>query len=334
MRTILPIVATRSSPPALALRAFEAAARNLSFTAAAVELHLTQGAISRQIRILEEFLGRKLFYRFIRRVELTPVGHDYYLEIQQALADIERATQRAIGSQGRATLTLSVMPTLAASWLMPRLGGFVESHPDVDIRLITSIEPVNFQSTEIDVAVRVGRLPGSTYRPEQPRIDLEMVTTWRGVVAEYLLPDVLVPVMSRTLLAQGPPIAAPADLLAYPLLHTASRKHAWGDWLAAHGVALPGGGEGLDFGHFFMGLRAAQSGKGIAIVPSILVSDSDSDGDLVCPLPADVESAGSYYVLTREARSKEAFVSALRAWLMAEASQVRGGPAADQKVPG
>ncbi|MEO7007866.1 MAG: LysR substrate-binding domain-containing protein [Caldimonas sp.] len=313
---------SRSSPPVLALRAFEAAARNLSFTGAAVELHLTQGAISRQIRILEEFLGRKLFDRFVRRVELTSVGQEYYLEIQQALLDIERATQRAMGSSGRATLTLSVMPTLAASWLMPKLARFVEVHPHVDIRLITSIEPVNFRSTEIDVAIRVGRLPGEVYRKEQPRIDLEMVSSWKGVGAEYLLPDVLVPVMSRKLLARGPQILVPRDLLHYPLLHTASRKHAWGDWLAAHDVALPDSADTLDFGHFFMGLRAAQGGKGIAIVPSIVLQDIADTDEMVCPLPGDVHSAGSYYLLTRESKAKDSSVSILRAWLMSEASKV------------
>lgn len=322
----------RSSPPVLALRAFEAAARNLSFTAASVELHLTQGAVSRQVRILEDFLGRKLFDRFTRRVELTPVGHEYYLEIQQALSDIERATQRAMGASDRAIITLSVMPTLAASWLMPKLARFVETHPHVDIRLITSIESVNFQSTEIDVAIRVGRLPGEAYDREQPRIDLEMVTNWKGVYAEYLFPDVLVPVMSKKLLGQGPPVRVPADLLAYPLLHTASRRHAWGDWLSAHGVTLPASPDSVDFGHFFMGLRAAQNGKGIAIVPSIVLQDIAGADELVCPLPGDVRSAGSYYLLSREAKAKDVSMNILRGWVRSEASRVAAATEGAQLV--
>lgn len=309
----------RASPPAVALRAFEAAARNGSFTIAAAELFLTQGAISRQIRILEEFIGKKLFERFTRRVELTIVGKEYYLDIQRALLDIERATLKAMGSRGRAILTVSVMPTLGASWLMPKLARFVERNPDIDIRLLTSIDPVNFQSGEVDAAIRAGCLPGATYGPQHPRIELDMVTNWKGVRAEYLLPDVLAPVMSRKLLMQGAPIARPADLLKYPLIHTASRKYAWGDWLGAHGVALDERERALDFGHFFMGLKAAADSRGIAIVPSIVLQEALAANELVCPLPSDVRSAGNYYLLTRDASSADSPSGKFREWLMDEA---------------
>src|SRR6218665_1608225 len=236
----------RTMPPAVALRAFEAAARNNSFTLAAAELFLTQGAISRQIRILEEFIGKKLFERFTRRVELTSVGKEYYLDVQRALRDIERATAKAMGTAGRAILTGSVLPTMGAAWLMPKLARFVEHNADIDIRLLTSIEPVNFQSSEVDAAIRVGCLPGASYGHRHPRIELDMVTSWKGLRAEYLLPDVLAPVMSRRLLMQGTPIAKPADLLHYPLIHTASRKYAWGDWLGAHGVVAGENDHALD----------------------------------------------------------------------------------------
>ncbi len=309
----------RSLPPAVALRAFEAAARNGSFTLAAAELFLTQGAISRQIRVLEEFIGKKLFERLTRRVELTAVGRAYYVDIQRALGDIEQATIKAMGTPNREVLTVSVMPTLGASWLMPKLARFVEHDPDIDIRLLTSIEPVNFQAGGVDAAIRAGRLPGVGYGDGRPRIDLEMVTSWKGVRAEYLLPDFLVPVMSRKLLMQGPPISAAADVLRYPLIHTASRKHAWGDWLAAHGVALRDPGGGLHFGHFFMGLKAAADHRGIAIVPSVVAQDALASGDLTSPLPADVRSAGNYYLLTRESEARSPAVSKFRDWLLAEA---------------
>lgn len=309
----------RTMPPAVALRAFEAAARNNSFTLAAAELFLTQGAISRQIRILEEFIGKKLFERFTRRVALTAVGKEYYLDVQRALRDIERATVKAMGTAGRAILTVSVLPTMGASWLMPKLARFVESNPDIDIRLLTSIEPANLQSGDVDAAIRVGCLPGASYGHEHPRIELDMVTGWKGVRAEYLLPDVLVPVMSRKLLMQGAAIARPADLLQYPLIHTASRKYAWGDWLGAHGVALSDKGHTLDFGHFFMGLKAAADGHGIAIVPSVLLPDISSTGELVCPLPADIRSAGNYYLLTRDAGSPDSPTGKFRDWLTDEA---------------
>ncbi|WPB57450.1 LysR substrate-binding domain-containing protein [Xylophilus sp. GOD-11R] len=308
-------------PPLLALPAFAAAARHLSFTHAAEELFVTQGAISRQIRVLEEHLGQKLFERFTRRVELTPAGLEYQRSIQQALDMIDSATQHAMRVQERSVINLSVMPTLGTGWLMPRLATFSESHPQIDVRLVTSIEPANLQSGEVDAAIRVGCLPGAPMQPGQPRIDLEMVRNWKGVSAELLFPDVLVPVVSRKLLAQGKPVGTPRDLLAHRLIHTASRKYAWPDWLAAHGVRLPAATASIHFGHFFMGLRAAEQCKGVAIVPSIVLQGLAHGSDLVCPLPADVPSAGNYYLLTREASRGDPNIEAFRNWLMGEALQ-------------
>lgn len=307
-------------PPLLALRAFEAAARHLSFTNAANELHLTQGAISRQIRTLEEHLGRKVFDRFTRRIELTEAGAEYFRSVQQALSDIEKATQRTMQTSGRSAMTLSIMPTLGAQWLMPKLSNFSETYPDIDVRMISSIEPVNFQSGEVDAAIRVGRLPGMPFKANQPRIEMEMVTNWKGVVAQHLFPDVLVPVLSRKLLEQGRPLETVKDLLNYRLIHTASRKHAWPDWLAAHGVRMPANAEAINFGHFFMGLRAAQNCKGVAIVPSVVLQHFAGSADLVCPFEGDVESAGNYYLLTRAEDDKKPSTHVFLNWLMAEAA--------------
>ncbi len=313
---------TSRLPPLLALRAFESAARHLSFTNAATEMHLTQGAISRQVRTLEDFLGQKLFERYTRRIELTSVGADYFRAVQTALGDIETATRRVKAEPGKSSITLSIMPTLGAQWLMPRLASFSETYPEVDVRLISSIEPVNFQAGDVDAAIRVGQLPGSPFKPNQPRIDLEMVTSWKDVVAQHLFPDVLIPVLSRKLLEQGRPIATVEDLLSYRLIHTASRKHAWPDWLAAHGVRLPASAEadGLHFGHFFMGLRAAQNCKGIAIVPSVVLQHFREGTDLVCPFEGDIESAGNYYLLTRASDSGNPATAVFLEWLLAEAA--------------
>jgi LysR family glycine cleavage system transcriptional activator len=307
-------------PPLLALRAFEAAARHLSFTNAASEMHLTQGAISRQIRTLEDHLGQKLFERLTRRIELTPAGAEYFQSVQQAMNDIALATRRIMRESGRAAITLSIMPTLGAQWLMPKLSTFSETHPEIDLRLVSSIEPVNFQVGDIDAAIRVGQLPGTLFKPNQPRIEREMVTSWSGVVAQHLFPDVLVPVLSRRLLEQGKPIKAVKDSLNYRLIHTASRKHAWPDWLAAHDVQLPEHHDAINFGHFFMGLRAAQYGKGIAIVPSVVLQHLFDGTDLVCPFEGDVASAGNYYLLTRAADENSPSTRVFLNWLLAEAA--------------
>jgi len=305
-------------PPLLALRAFEASARHMSFTLAAAELFLTQGAISRQIRTLEDFLGQKMFNRYTRRIELTPAGEEYYRAVQQALGDIEAATRHIMQEHEHRVITVNVLPTFGIGWLMPRLGAFSETYPHIDVRLVSSIEPVNFQAGEVDVAIRVGQLPGAKYRAGQPRIELEMVKSWKGVSAEYLFPDVLVPLISRKLLSQGKEIRTVQDLLHYRLIHTASRKHAWPDWLAAHGVRLGSRGESLHFGHFFMGLRAAQNCKGVAIVPEIVLDSFGAGADLIRPFPPDIESAGSYYLLTAETGLKDRAIQVFRNWLLAE----------------
>ncbi|WP_110650072.1 LysR substrate-binding domain-containing protein [Salinicola peritrichatus] len=315
-------------PSLLSLRAFEAAARHLSFTYAADELFLTQSAISRHVRGLEELLGQRLFDRFTRRVELTPTGLEYYRAIQIALGDIEKATQRAKETDQRTSITINVMQTLGATWLMPKLASFSETYPHIDIRMISSIAPVNFQTNEIDVAIRCGRLPGSPRQPGRPRIESEMVTSWKGINAEFLLPDVLVPVVSSKLLSQGAEINSPKDLLKYRLIHNTSRPHAWPDWLAAHGVRLTSRTESIHYGHFFMALRAALNCKGVAILPAILVDHSLESMDLVRPLPGTIESDGAYYLLTREDANTNRSVHTFCNWLLTEAHN-EGKPAID-----
>jgi len=314
---------SKRQPPLLSLRAFEAAARHLSFTAAAEELFLTQGAISRHVRGLEEFLSQKLFDRFTRRVELTAVGLEYYRAVHNALTEIEEATLRATKFEARKALTINVMPTLGATWLMPKLANFSETYPDIEIRMISAIDTVNFQSNDVDIAIRAGLLPGAARTPNRPRIEMEMVTNWKGVRADYLMPDILTPVISNKLLSQGAEIKTPKDLLKYRLIHNTNRKYAWGDWLASQGVKLTARTESISYGHFFMALRAAVNCKGVALLPSILVENSFARGELVQPFPARIESDGAYYLLTREDSSSSRPIRTFCNWLLTEAQNER-----------
>lgn len=327
----------RRTPPLLALRAFEAAARHLSFTLAAAEMHLTQGAISRQVRTLEEFLGQKLFERYTRRIALTPTGEEYYRAIQQALSDIEFATDRARREADHVIITLNVLPTLGSLWLMSILSRFTVEHPHIEIRLVSSIHPVNFDANDADIAIRVGRLPGKTYASSQPRIELEMMANWKGISADFLFPDVLVPVVSPRLMHELGVIKYAADVLRYPLIHTASRRYAWADWLQYHGLALPEQSGPPDFGHFFMAIRAAADGKGIAILPEVIARHLIGGTSLVVPLSERVPSAGNYYLLTRESRRHdEAAIKCVCDWLLAESENFRhecDGPAMSAQPP-
>jgi LysR family glycine cleavage system transcriptional activator len=322
------MAAKRRIPPLLAIRAFEAAARHLSFTAAAEELAVTQGAVSRQVRLLESYLQCRLFVRLTRRIELTEAGKEFFAGVQRALAELESATEKLAGATDHRVITVAVLPTLAANWLMPRLALFTQQHPHIEVRMVTTIEPVDLQANPIDLAIRVGPLPGKHYDEDRPRIDLEMVTNWRGVVAELLFPDILVPICSEVYLRNAPPLGQPSDLRQHRLIHTATRRHAWPDWLRANGCDFPLPPDSLHFGHFFMSMQAAREGKGIAIVPTVVLDQCAFAGELVRPFPATIPSAGEYYLLIHERRREEPSVRLFAEWLL---STVRQGaaPAAD-----
>lgn len=302
-----------------ALHGFEAAARLLSFTAAASELNLTQGAISRQIRDLEELLGVPLFRRSIRRIELTLEGEEYAAAIRPLLTAIAQA---GAGLRHRAlqkTLTISVLPTLASHWLMPRLHSFAQTNPELEVRMVSSIEPADHLAQPGQIAIRVGALPGQRFPRGRPRINLSMVTNWEGVDADLLFDDTLMPVCSAALFADGPIPGTAAELVRYPLIHTSTRRYAWPDWLNAQGVQLPPGGQpSLEFGHFFMSLEAARRGRGVALLPYVLLQDVVGRDDLIIPSTTRISSAGDYYLLSHENNRGDPSIDMFRNWIHRE----------------
>ncbi|MGO4287154.1 LysR substrate-binding domain-containing protein [Bosea sp. TAB14] len=238
------------------------------------------------------------------------------------LDELERAAGRFTRRRDRATLTVSVLPTIASVWLMPRLHHFTSQHPEIELRVVSSIEPADLLAHDADVAIRVGRLPGRHYERNQPRIELSMLTRWDGVHADELFPDRLVPVCSPGLI--GETEITPVDLVRWPLIHTSTRRHAWPDWLKAHGVrAAVEIEQTLQFGHFFMSLDAARQGRGIALVPDIVLAHPDGMRGLVMPVAGDLESAGEYYLLIHETRLDERHVQQFRSWALAEAFRAR-----------
>lgn len=310
---------SRRLPSLSALRAFEAAGRHGSFSRAAGELNVTQSAVSRHIRALEDDLGQPLFHRIGRAVALTPEGERYLAVMRESFDRMEQATQRLRGRHDAHVLTVDVLPTLATRWLIPRLPHFAEAHHAIEVRMITSIRPVDFAREDIDVAIRVGLPPDRHADPDAPRIDLVMTEGWHDLRADFLFRDILVPVCSRAIIERGPPLAHPADLAGHTLLHTATRRHAWPDWLRAAGCPdLTPRGE-IAYGHFFMTLQAASEGRGIAIIPEILVAGDLAAGNLVMPLARRVESAGSYHLLYRTRQADLPKVQLFRNWLLAEA---------------
>ena len=303
-------------PSLTALRVFAAAGRLESFSNAAVELHVTQGAISRQIRLLEEELEVQLFTRGTRRVELTAAGTEYLAEIQLAFQRIEQATAALHTRDGHTILTVSVLPSVGSLWLMRRLNQFSHLHPNVETRIISSIEPIDLQSDKADVAIRVGALPGHTSPAGAPRVDLVMTDNWQDIEPLPLAADILVPVVSAKLFADRH-LTTPSELLSLPRIHTASRPHAWPDWAHWQGLdpALTHGGE--EYGHFFMSMEAARQGLGAALIPDILLDNRD-DKALVPLRALSVRSAADYYALSSSKNAKQIAIQTFLEWLQAE----------------
>lgn len=310
----------RQLPPLLAIRAFEAAGRHLSFTRAAAELNVTQGAISRHIKALETYLKRPLFERFVRRIDFTSFGRNYFAAVSAGLDAIERGVP---SPSGKTMLKMSVTQSMGTLWLLPRLSSFTDANQDVEVIVDLSIHPVDFERDDLDLAIRLGRLPGSHPDPIQPLIPHLMVKNWSGVVADHLFDEVLTPVMSKSLL-KGKELKQPRDLLQYPLIRATLRANAWQDWFRTNGVIRVPEVKVLEFGHFFMALAAARSGRGVALIPTIYL-DRPAEQGLICPFKSTIKSGGGYYLLYRESDANVTTIQRFRKWLLAQ--RMSRGPA-------
>ena len=208
----------RRLPPLNSLRTFEVAARHLSFTRAAQELCVTQGAVSRQVKQLEDYLQIQLIKRKNRRLVLTEEGEAYMAALGQAFDVVDNATRRLRGRSDQLVLTVRLLPTLAMRWLIPRLHEFHKIHPNIQVRVTTSLRPADLSVEEFDVAI--GRMPDR--RP--------------GLRCEPLMGEDIIAVCSPALLGGDHPIREFADIAHHNLLHAATRPDAWKTWLAAVGM--------------------------------------------------------------------------------------------------
>lgn len=287
---------TRRGLPSLnALRAFESAARHGRMTLAAGELAVTHGAVSRQVRQLEEALGVKLFEGPKNRPVLTEAGRALLPYLTAAFDRIE-AGIRAVADGDSGTLDVSCLGTFTMRWLIPRLNRFQAAHPHIDVRLSASDAPVDFTREGYDVAIRVTSGP-----PPADMVVAELFAEWVG------------PVLAPSL-AAGAGLRRPEDFRAVPLLHTRTRRHAWASWAAKVGWTT-GTLDGAEFEHFYYMLEGATAGLGAAIAPWPLVVDDLRAGRLVAPL-GFVPSGQSYVVARRPRRSRKA--EAFCAWAMRE----------------
>ena len=290
----------RDLPPLNAVRAFEAAARHGSFKDAAAELGVTHGAISQQVRLLEEWLGPPaLFRRLSRRVVITPSGKALLAEFSPALDRIATATQHHRGRRGEspaAVLRVNALATFSLRWLLPRLTLFRAERPDIEVRLTTSNDPLDALPEPFDVVIRGG--------PD----------TFDGFASRLLLSERRLPVCKPSLVEELP-LRHAADLSQHTLLHVSTMPGLWRDWFAAAGHAGMEPASSLTFDHFYLTIQAAIDGLGVAMGPTALVADDLAAGRLVRPFPAVSLPARSYFAYLPEAHRDDPLITVFCDWL-------------------
>lgn len=271
-------------PPLNALRAFVVAARHLSMSGAAAELHVTAAAVSQQIRQLEEHLGCPLFRRGSRGLELTDEGRSCLPRMAEAFEGMLEALS-ALQKRGAARpLTVSVSPSFAARWLVPRLHRFRADHPAIDVRVMASAQSAHVPSHEYDCAIRFG------------------AGAYPGLSVEKLLTEAVFPVCSPMLLAGAHPLRHPEDVRDHTLLHDDSADEdascpSWRMWLRAAGVSGVTAAAGLHFNQSSLVLDAAAAGYGLALAKARLADEDVARGRLVRPFEGEQRLDFAYYLV-------------------------------------
>jgi LysR family glycine cleavage system transcriptional activator len=297
----------RRLPPLNALRAFEAAARHLNFSRAAEELSVTPGAVSQQIQNLEDYIGAALFKRTPKGLLLTDAAQIALPALREAFDRLAEAASMLTAAVDGRRLTVSVAPSFAAKWLVPRLGLFEEAHPQVDVWVSAGMELVDFATGEVDVAIRygAGRYP--------------------GLEVQRLMQETVLAVASPELLAANP-LNELEDLAHHILLHDGSPDADdscpdWTMWLAARGVKGVDGSRGPRFNQSSLVIEAAAAGRGIALAKRALAQADLDAGRLVAPFQIADEVDFAYYVVHPKAKGRLPQVKAFVSWLAAQAAE-------------
>lgn len=293
-------------PPLNALRVFEAAARHLSFTKAAEELHVTPGAVSQQIKALEDFLQTPVFRREKRSLLLTDEAQASLPVLREGFDKLSEAGKILAAKADTGRLTVSVAPSFASKWLVPRLDLFQEAHPDIDVWVSADMNVVDFAVEDVDLAIRYG------------------AGRYQGLIVEHLMAEKIVPVCSPQLLTGDNPLKSPADLIHHTLLHDSTDKDescpTWPMWLKAAGVCHKQGGRGLKFNQSSLVIEAAVAGKGVALAKAALALADLEAGRLVIPFDLTTPTDFAYYIVHPPSKSSSPAVKAFKAWLLQEAA--------------
>lgn len=293
-------------PSLTALLAFDAALRHRSFTRAGRELGRTQGAVSRQIALLEEQLGRPLFHREHPHLRPTRAARTFGVKLHRVLDRLSAIVlETQAGDDEGGVLNLAVLPTFGTTWLIPRLAGFLADHPAVSVHLTTSLQIFDFEAEELDVAIHYGE------------------GVWPRARSEALMEEEVVVVCAPSLI-QKRALAEPADLAGQTLLQLSSRPAGWDSWLAQNELGGIAGRRGPRFEHHLMVLQAAQAGLGVALLPDFVAAEPLERGSLVEPFPGRrARTHRSYWLVYPERSLELPALHSFRAWLRTEIESAR-----------
>ncbi|MGI9522610.1 MAG: LysR substrate-binding domain-containing protein [Hyphomicrobiaceae bacterium] len=269
-------------PPFAALRAFYAAAMHPRFRDAANSLGVTESAISHQIKRLEDWLRVALIDRSGSGTRLTEAGRRYFQQIEPALLQIQAATDELRPVDGRSAVRLTLPPSLAANWLIPKFGSFERAYPNIDLQLLTSTRVIDLRREQVDLAIRHGR------------------GTWRGLTSTFLLEEAALPVCAPGYLVPSAELDHTYRLEGARLIINGAFPDEWNEWARARDVELPAGGEAIILDAQEQTLQLAENGHGIAMGRRPVVDTWLSSGRLIAPF-GDADPTGAAYYLCKPA---------------------------------
>lgn len=266
---------------------------------------VTQGAVSRMVQTLEEELGIQLFQRNSRNVQLTAAGTIYHAQVSEALDRLAAATRSIQRADGGGVVSISVLPTFALYWLVPRLHSFQEAHSDILVDVTTTERLIDFRTEPVDIGIRYG------------------FGQWPHTESTLLMREEIGVFCAPELLQSGLPLRKPGDLIQHRLLEHTSRPDAWAEYLSSFDLPTANLKHASGFEHFFMLIEAASASMGICLLPICFAQTAVAAGRLVQPFPHSISRKHAYYIVHAPGDGHTRKIRLFKAWLCKEAEDNR-----------
>lgn len=292
---------SRKLPPLNSLKAFEASARHKNFTKAAEELCVTQGAISKQLKTLEDYLGVTLFERKHQKLSLTNEGEIYLASVSNALNIVEQATDNISKNNKSDILNINIAPTLSNKWFIPLLDDFKKKYPNINISIEASDCSKDYDSMDT--------------MPADIAICMVKAKNWKYVIAEKIMDEELLPVCAPHLQVSPYNLNDVHDLLAHNLLQHTKRAGMWEEYLHGIGFGNVPIKHSIAFGHFYMLIQAAIDGMGIALIPKIFIEEELKQNKLVIAFNAEFTSPYHAYLIYPKQKGELKKIRNFRKWV-------------------